>query len=418
MRAHAAELYWLDLELNEPLVTARGTHTRRPVVMVRLLADDAEGFGECAALAERWYFHESAQDAWEELSGNLLPKLLAHGGELRAALAFTLTSPAQAKEQHPMARAALEMAGIDAILRGAGISLAHAIGARETAVAAGAVLGEPVTGASGAHMLLSSRGGDDAPVGSRRELVERAIRLARRGYRRIRLKVSPATRLGVLQEVVDNVHAESPDVLLQVDANGAFLASDPEHRRLIMGMDGLGLAAIEQPFEARDLLAHAALSEFISTPVCLDESLSSPSQVERALEIGACQVACLKPARLGGVAKTLQAWRACRLHGVAAFVGGMLETPYARAANAALAALPGFVLPGDLSLEPIFSEPALREAFWPAGGYAAEEAPGAFVVPVHQGPGVAPAPVMEIVKGLATRKRTLIGSRRPGGSVR
>jgi O-succinylbenzoate synthase len=76
----------------------------------------------------------------------------------------------------------------------------------------------------------------------------------------------------------------------------------------------------------------------LPVPICLDESLSTPRRVTDALRNGACAMACLKPARLGGLRATRAAHAACAAAGVPAFVGGFFEAGLGRASNLALAA--------------------------------------------------------------------------------
>ncbi len=137
-----------------------------------------------------------------------------------------------------------------------------------------------------------------------------------------------------------------PDTPLQVDANAAYTRDDFAH---LAHLDEFDLLLIEQPLPEDDLLGHAQLAEAIATPVCLDESITSPTVAADAIELGAAEIVNIKPGRVGGY---LTAWRIhdlCRERGIPVWCGGMLETGIGRAANAALAALDGFTLPGDVS---------------------------------------------------------------------
>jgi O-succinylbenzoate synthase len=133
------------------------------------------------------------------------------------------------------------------------------------------------------------------------------------------------------------VRADHPDLVLQVDANGSFGdgAADVAELSRLADFDVL---CIEQPLPPADLMAHAQLARVLPVPICLDESLSTPRRVTDALRNGACAMACLKPARLGGVRATRAAHAACAAAGVPAFVGGFFEAGLGRASNLALAA--------------------------------------------------------------------------------
>jgi len=136
------------------------------------------------------------------------------------------------------------------------------------------------------------------------------------------------------------------DIDLQVDANAAYRRSDA---RLIAKLDAFDLTLLEQPLPADDLLGHAALAREISTPICLDESITSAATAAAAIRLGAADVINIKPSRVGGYLTSRQIHDVCLANGVPVFCGGTLETAIGRAANLALATLPGFTLPGDIS---------------------------------------------------------------------
>jgi o-succinylbenzoate synthase len=174
-----------------------------------------------------------------------------------------------------------------------------------------------------------------------------------------------------------------PDLAVQADANGSYTGSDMDH---LAKLDRFGLLCLEQPFDRTDLAGHLRLSELIHTPICLDESLDSVDAARRALDMGACSVVCIKPARLGGLGPALDLVASCTASGTPLWMGGMFESGYARGVNTTLAALPGFSWPGDLS---------------PARGYL-----GADLVPAPQlqrsGPGGALACVVPRGTGMGT----------------
>jgi O-succinylbenzoate synthase len=304
VRIDAVELRRVTLPLVSPFVTAHGTERDRHLVLVRVLGEH-EGWGECAALSAPTYTEEWAGGAAAVLRDHLVPLLLA-----RRSL--------DAVAGHPMAKAALEMALLDASLRDAGRSLAEHLGATRTCVPSGIALGLDATG-------------DD---------VDAAVAA---GYRRVKLKVEPGR-----EAVVRSVRAAHPELPLQVDANGAYAGHDDAAASLA-ALDDLGLLLIEQPLAADDLLGHAALARTLRTPLCLDESITSVRSLDVALAVGACRAVNLKPGRVGGFAAARAVHDRCVTAGVDLWCGGMLESGLGRAANVALAALPGFTLPGDLS---------------------------------------------------------------------
>jgi O-succinylbenzoate synthase len=175
------------------------------------------------------------------------------------------------------------------------------------------------------------------------ETVEEAQLRLREGYRRIKLKIQPGWDVDVVAAVRSAV---GDDVMLQVDANAAYTLADVDR---LAQLDEFGLACIEQPLEWDALLEHAELQRRIRTPVCLDETLRSPADVRRALDIDACRNVNLKPSRVGGITASLEIAELCRGRGVPLWCGGMMESGIGRAGNLALCSLPAFTQPADMS---------------------------------------------------------------------
>ena len=302
-RVAALELRRVSLPLVAPFVTAHGVTRERDVLLVRAIRDDGvEGWGECAAPAEPTYTSEYVDGA--------------HA--LLREYAWALDGV----KGHPMAKAAVEAAVLDADLRARGVSLRDHLGGTRDRVVAGVAIGA-------AHDV-------DA-------LLDEVRRRVDEGYRRVKLKVMPGWDV----EPVAAVRRElGDDLLLQVDANGAYAAADTSALRVL---DDYGLLLIEQPLADDDLDGHAALATRLRTPICLDESITSAMVAAHAIDAGACRVVNVKPGRVGGVAEAVRVHDVCVERGVGAWVGGMLETGIGRAVIVALASLPGFTMPGDVS---------------------------------------------------------------------
>jgi o-succinylbenzoate synthase len=334
VKLEAVELHRLDLAFRTPIGTAAGEHRVRPVAYVRVVTDAAEGWGECPALADGTAVDPPLAVVAAVLEGlgrqRLEAAARARGGDLPPAFVvaslFDTSPPARA------AAATMEMAVLDAELRAEGRPLWERLGVdpeqATRGVPVGALVGIP---------------------GDRRidTLVASVADAAAGGAARVRCKIEPGWDV----EPISALRDAFPGLALQADANGSYrLASDGADaaERLAL-LDDAGLTCIEQPLPPADLPALARLATRLATPVCLDESLGSERRLADALRYGACEVACLKPGRLGGILAARRAQRTCADAGVPAFVGGFFETGLARTANAALAALPGFTLPGDLS---------------------------------------------------------------------
>jgi O-succinylbenzoate synthase len=351
MKLEGVELRRIAMPLVSPFRTSFGTTTVREAVLVRVVADGAEGWGECVAMADPLYSSEYA-DAATQVLGRFLVPALAACGPLKA----HRVAPALAAFQgHRMAKAALETAVLDAELRAQGRPLADELGAVRDRVPCGVSVG-----------IM-----DSVP-----ELLDAVEEYLDAGYVRIKLKIEPGWDV----EPVAAVRERFGDALaLQVDANAAYtLADAPRLARL----DAFGLLLIEQPLPEEDVLGHAALARRISTPVCLDESITSARAAADAITLGACAIVNVKPGRVGGYLEARRVHDVCAAHGVPVWCGGMLETGIGRAANLALAALPGFTLPGDTSGSDRYYRTDITEPFVVRDGH--------LDVPAGPGTGVDP----------------------------
>jgi O-succinylbenzoate synthase len=173
-------------------------------------------------------------------------------------------------------------------------------------------------------------------------LVERAAAARRDGYRKIKIKIKPGADI----EYVAAVRAALPDAELMVDANNAYTLADADH---LAKLDEYRLMMIEQPLEREDLVRHAALQKRLRTPVCLDESITSVERAQDMIALGSGRIINIKPGRVGGFSAAIAIHDVARTSGIPVWCGGMLESGIGRAHNVALAALPNFTLPGDLS---------------------------------------------------------------------
>ncbi len=317
MKLHEVELRRIRLPLVTPFRTSFGTEHARDILLVKVTSDEAEGWGECVAAAEPLYSSEYSDGAQHVIREHLLPRLLAMPD-----LAAHRVGPALAAVKgHPMAKAALEMAVLDAELRGSGIALAEHLGGMRDEVPSGVSVGIA----------------DEVP-----RLLDAVAGYLEQGYVRIKLKIEPGWDV----EPVRAVRERFGDVLLQVDANAAYSLGDAAR---LARLDPFDLLLIEQPLPADDLRGHAELARRIRTPLCLDESITSSRVAADAIARGACAIVNIKAGRVGGYLEARRIHDVCTAHGVPVWCGGMLETGLGRAANVALAALPGFTLPGDIS---------------------------------------------------------------------
>jgi o-succinylbenzoate synthase len=317
MKIESITLHQIELPLLSPFETSFGVEVSRPCILVELQADGIIGWGECVAGDGPWYSYETVGTAWHIIESYLAPLILGH----KIGSAAELVARFAAVRGHAMARAAVEAAYWDALGIAEGRSFASMIGAVRDRVAVGVSVGIEKTMEA---QLASVAGFVDA------------------GYKRVKLKIKPGWDI----EMVRAVRERWPDILLQVDANSAYTLADAA---IFRAMDDMNLLLIEQPLNHEDIVDHAVLQRQLKTPICLDESIHSPEHCRWALDIDAGRVINIKVGRVGGATAALQIHDMCQARGIPVWCGGMLETNIGRAANLALAALPNFTLPGDIS---------------------------------------------------------------------
>jgi O-succinylbenzoate synthase len=222
---------------------------------------------------------------------------------------------------HEMAKAAVEMGCWELEARMRGSALSKLLGGTQTHVPVGVSLGIQASPAA---------------------LVERAARAHAAGYRKIKLKIMPGADI----EFVRAVRTALPDAHLMADANNAYTLDDADH---LAQLDEFGLMMIEQPLDREDIVRHAALQKKLRTPICMDESITSVARAEDMIALGSGRIINIKPGRVGGFTSSIAIHDVCQRHGIPVWCGGMLESGIGRAHNVALASLPNFSLPGDLS---------------------------------------------------------------------
>ena len=318
MRPLTLELRRIALSLVTPFRTSFGVEEHRDILLLRVTTDVGDGWGECVAMQEPAYSAEFVDGAQLVIADHLWPTLAAAGDLTAADVATHLGRFAG----HPMAKAALESALLDAQLRAADTSLHAHLGGSRDRVPSGVSVG-----------IFDSLD----------ELLAQVQGYVDDGYARIKLKIEPGWDLEPVSRVRELI---GPEMGLQVDANTAYRRTDIEH---LGRLDQFDLLLIEQPLPEEDILGHAALAAAIETPVCLDESIISVATAADAIELGAAEIINIKPGRVGGYLEARRIHDLCVARGIPVWCGGMVETGIGRAANAALAALDGFTLPGDIS---------------------------------------------------------------------
>ena len=284
----AVDLYRVRLPLVYPFRTAFGDYGEIESVLVRLTSGGHSGWGETAPWQAPAYSPEWAAGVVLLLRDWLAPRLLGRditsGQQLQAALSLI--------KGNPFAKAGLDLAWWDLHARQAGRPLWQVLGGQSDLVAVGA---------------------DFGVMDSLDQLLEAIASAVQAGFQRVKLKVRPGWELDMLR-----------------------------------ALDDYDLAMIEQPLAHDDLHDHARLQRALRTPVCLDESITSPAKAAQAVELGACRWINIKPGRVGGLTPAVEIHNLCQAAGVPVWIGGMLESAVGAAHCTALATLPNVAYPSDI----------------------------------------------------------------------
>jgi O-succinylbenzoate synthase len=310
-------LYHLRMPLVSPFETSFGREVDRECVLIALNAEGLTGYGECVATRDPGYNYETAGTAWHILKDFVAPLLL--GQDVVDAADFQRR--VDGIRGHQLAKAGVEMALWDLLGKRDGISLKEMFAGVRDKVEVGVSIGIQ----------------ESASV-----LVRTAEEYVAQGYNRLKIKIKPGRDV----EDTSAVRKAFPAIRLQVDANSAYSLETAE---TLKPLDDLDLLLIEQPLFEDDIWDHRKLQAQLKTPVCLDESVVSPRHARYAIEMEACRIINIKPGRVGGLSQGLEIHEMCRAQDMPVWCGGMLETGVGRASNLAIASLPGFTLPGDIS---------------------------------------------------------------------
>ncbi|HEX4354061.1 MAG TPA: o-succinylbenzoate synthase [Polyangiales bacterium] len=316
----AITLREIHLPLKEPFRISSGVFSDRRICLLELTdGDGTVAWSECVAGEQPNYSAETVDTAWHAMKEWLIPRVLGvsieHPRQVFAILDHNI-------REHNMAKAAIEMGCWEMAARQQGVSLSHLLGGTRDRVPTGISIG-----------IQSS---PDA-------LARRARTAFEQGYRKIKMKIEPGSDIAFVRAVREDL---GPSVHLMADANSAYTLADADH---LAELDAFDLIMLEQPLGRNDLVRHARLQERLTTPICLDESITDVERAEDMISLKSGRIVNIKPGRVGGFTVSKGIHDVCRPHSIPVWCGGMLESGIGRAHNVALASLPNFSLPGDLS---------------------------------------------------------------------
>jgi o-succinylbenzoate synthase len=324
MKIALVEIYVIQMPLKVPFLTHLGAVKVREGIIIKITnKDGVSGFGEGVAFSTPWYTEETVKTSLHMITDFLIPQLQKnpiHHPEEASRLFSSI-------RRNHMAKAAIETALWDLFARSQSLPLSRILGGSRSVIASGVVVA----------------------TNSTVKALQQIDQYLADGYQRVKVKINPKQDYSLLSEI----RRFYPDLPIIADANSAYTLKDIDR---IKALDDFNLLMIEQPLDYDDILEHAFLQKEIKTPICLDESIVSYDDARKAIEFGSCQVINIKVGRVGGLYEAKRIHDYCFEKGVPVWCGGMIEFGISRAHNIALASLPGFSIPGDISASNRFWE--------------------------------------------------------------
>ncbi len=367
-------LHEIRLQLREPFTISSGTISMRRILLLELTSmEGATAWAECVAGEMPNYSPETIDTCAfairEWIALRVLGRTFDHPNDVSPELECNFRG-------HRMAKAAIEMGvwALSAIHEG--VSLAEQIGGQREEIETGISLGIEPTPA---------------------DLVERARAAFEEGYRKVKIKIQPGSDIEFLQAARDAVGS---DAALMADANNAYTSADFDH---LARFDELNLMMIEQPLAWDDVVQHAELQKRMRTPICLDESITGCDRAADMIALGSGRIVNIKPGRVGGFSESIRIHDLCAKHGIPVWCGGMFESGIGRSYNVALASLPNFTLPGDLSPSARYWEQDIVTPEWTMDGEGRVKVP-------RSEPGIGVTVDVDRIADLTVRQETICES--------
>ena len=355
MRIDSVQLFHVALPLRQPFQSAAGPVDALETVLVRMQSGEAAGWGEASPGNAPLASPDWAAAVFGCLNDWLAPAVVGTIVDSGEALSERL-GPFRGNQ---FAKAALDTAWWDLAARLQEKPLHELLGGVRRAVEVGVTFDR---------------------VDSTDDFLASIDRAFDAGFARVRVMFRPGWDI----HMVDAVRKEFPTQTIHADVEGAL---DLDRVDILQRLDDFGLAMIEQPLPPEDLVGHAMVQESVSTPICLDESVTSVEAADMALELESCRYMNVQPGRAGGLTPAVAIHDLARKQGVACLVGAMPQSAIGTRLALALAAKKNFTYPADYFpsddvlaedlAEPLLpqrggDDPAMRIALWSEPGIGIE----------------------------------------------
>jgi O-succinylbenzoate synthase len=316
MRIDRISLTHVRIPLVEPFRISNGEVSEKDGIVVAVYSDGLTGYGESSPMAGSFYSSDTPESCWRQLVHELAPASIGKSFD-------TLETACQwidARPESNFAKAGLETALWDLEAQRQGLPLHRLLGAQRDWAESGLAVG-----------LYDTLDG----------LLHAIERYQPEGYKRVKIKICPGHDVELVRAVRERFGA----IPLMTDANASYRIEDSA---IFQRLDEHGLLMYEQPLAGPALENCARLQASIRTPICLDESLETAADLERAVALGSFKIANIKIQRVGGFSNALKVYNLCRRHGLGIWIGTMPELGVGCAQGAALSALDGCNYPTDV----------------------------------------------------------------------
>jgi len=274
VRLEEIEVIPYSLPFREPYITARGELRERQLILVRIRGEGLEGWGETAALSLRRGV--GIEEIAAEIRSRCWPGLLE--GEVEPHRIWSAIARCRNRGASAPAVAAVDIALHDLVGKASGQPVWRLLGAAEAS---------PVT----CNATL--------PAANPTETRRLAQEWSGEGFRTFKLKMGlpgDVTQVATVRQTLGD------SVEIRVDANGAWSVDDAADRLEALAQHRIELA--EQPVGTFEQMVE--LRGRVDVRIAADESLVSPFDARRAKELGACDVAAVKVAKVGGLGAALE----------------------------------------------------------------------------------------------------------------
>lgn len=370
MQIESIEVLYVALPLRQPMNTPGGPCDTLETVLVAMHSGGAVGWGEASPGNAPSAGAEWAAGVFACVRDWLAPALVGKGIDGGDALQERLAG----FRGNRFAKAALDTAWWDLNARMAGKPLHQLLGGQREAVEVGV-------------------GFDQTE--SIDEFFAQIAAAFEAGYARVELKMRPGWDVNML----NSVRHEFPTQTIHVDVEGGLTLN---HMEILCRLDDFMLAMVEQPLPADDLVGHAMVQETIRTPVCLDESITTPEQADLAIELHSGKYVNVKPGRVGGLTPAAAIHDGCHHGCIPCWVGGMPQSAIGARLGIALAAKQNFSYPADFfASEELFAQDVAEPPV------PVRDDDGVLRIPLWTEPGIGVQPDQDVLKKLCLARATI-----------